>query len=65
LKTCRDVEKEIVFQRPKESQININNETIPSPPSAVQRETYIIPFSPSRYYSENKAEVSGNSQVDL
>jgi hypothetical protein len=26
--------------------MKIDNETIPSPPSAVQRETYIIPVSP-------------------
>jgi hypothetical protein len=37
------LEEEIVFQRPRESQMEIDSETIPSPPSAIQRETYIIP----------------------
>jgi hypothetical protein len=40
------LEEEIVFQRPKESQMEIDNETIPSPPSAVQRETEIILVDP-------------------
>ena len=44
----RDVifEEEIAFQRSRESQMEVDNETIPSPPSAVQRETYIIPVDP-------------------
>jgi hypothetical protein len=44
----RDVifEEEIAFQISIESQMEIDNETIPSPPSAVQRETTIIPFDP-------------------
>jgi hypothetical protein len=37
------LEEEIVFQRPRESQMEIDSETIPSTPSTVQRETYIIP----------------------
>jgi hypothetical protein len=39
----RDVifEEEITFRRSKESQMEIDNETIPSPPSVVQRETTI------------------------
>jgi hypothetical protein len=43
LKTRKYVvlEEEIVFQRPRESHMEIDNETIPSP-SAVQRETDII-----------------------
>jgi hypothetical protein len=40
------LEKEIVFQRPRESQMEIDSETIPSPPSAVQRETNITPVDP-------------------
>jgi hypothetical protein len=40
------LEEEIVFQRPRESQMEIDSETIPSPPSAVQRETNIIPVDP-------------------
>jgi hypothetical protein len=48
IETSRDVvlEEEIVFQRSRESQMEINSKTIPSPPSAVQRETYIIPVDP-------------------
>jgi hypothetical protein len=37
------LEEEIVFQRPRESRMKIDSETIPSPPSTVQRETDIIP----------------------
>jgi hypothetical protein len=40
------LEKEIVFQRPKESHMEIDSETIPSPPSAVHRETNITPLDP-------------------
>ena len=41
IETSRDVvpEEEIAFQRSKESQMEIDNETIPSSPSAIQRET--------------------------
>jgi hypothetical protein len=48
IETSRDIvlEEEIVFQRSIESQMEINSKTIPSPPSAVQRETYIIPVDP-------------------
>jgi hypothetical protein len=48
IETRRDVvlEEEIVFQRSKESQTEIDSKTIPSPPSAVQRETNIIPIDP-------------------
>ena len=44
----RDVifEEEIAFQRSRESQMEIDSETVPSPPSAVQRETTIIPVDP-------------------
>jgi hypothetical protein len=44
----RDVifEEEVAFQRSKESRMEIDSETIPSPPSAVQRETTIIPVDP-------------------
>jgi hypothetical protein len=34
------------FQRPRESQIEIDSEIIPSPPSAVHRDTNIIPADP-------------------
>jgi hypothetical protein len=39
-------EEEIAFQRSKESQMEIDSETMPSPPLVVQRETDIIPVSP-------------------
>jgi hypothetical protein len=39
-------EEEIAFQRSRESQMEIYSETIPSPPSAGQRETTIIPIDP-------------------
>jgi hypothetical protein len=43
--TSNDVvlEEEIAFQRSIESQMEIDSETIPSPPSPIQRETNIIP----------------------
>jgi hypothetical protein len=45
IETRRDVvfEEEIIFQRSRESQIEIDSKTIPSPPSAVQRETNVVP----------------------
>jgi hypothetical protein len=48
LRQARDVvlEEEIAFQRSKESQMEINSETIPSPPSTFQRETDIILADP-------------------
>jgi hypothetical protein len=48
IEISRDVifEEEIAFQRSRESQMEIDSETVPSPPSAVQRETYIIPVDP-------------------
>jgi hypothetical protein len=44
----RDViyKEEIVFPRSRESQMEIDRETVPSPPSTVQRETTIIPVDP-------------------
>jgi hypothetical protein len=48
IEVSRDVtfEEEIAFRRSRESHMEIDNEkkeeTIPSPPSAVQRETFII-----------------------
>jgi hypothetical protein len=39
-------EEEIAFQRSRESQMEIYSETVPSPPSVVQRETTIIPVDP-------------------
>ena len=48
IEISRDVifEEEIAFQRSRESQMEIDNDTIPSPPSAVQRETVIEPVDP-------------------
>jgi hypothetical protein len=45
IQTSRDIvlEEEIVFQRSRESQIEIGSKTIPSPPSAIQRETNVVP----------------------
>jgi hypothetical protein len=44
----RDVtfEEEIAFQRSKESQMETDNEKVPSPPSTVQRETITDPVDP-------------------
>jgi hypothetical protein len=39
-------EEEITLQRSREYQMEIDSETIPSPPSAVQRETDIIHVDP-------------------
>jgi hypothetical protein len=38
--------KRYLFNRPRESQIEIDIETIPSSPSTFQRETNIIPTDP-------------------
>jgi hypothetical protein len=48
IETSIDVvlKEEIAFQRSKESQMEIDSETMPSPPSAVQREKNIIPTDP-------------------
>jgi hypothetical protein len=48
IESSRDVvlEEEIVFQRSRESQMEIDSQTIPSPPSTVQRETNIIQVVP-------------------
>jgi hypothetical protein len=48
IEISRDVifEEEIAFQRSRESQMEIDSETVPSPHSAVQRETHIIPLDP-------------------
>jgi hypothetical protein len=48
IETSRDIsfEEEMVCQRSKEYQMEINSETMPSPPSTGQRETYIIPDYP-------------------
>ena len=48
IETSRNIflEEEIIFQRSRESHMEIDSETIPSPPSAVQRETDIIPVAP-------------------
>jgi hypothetical protein len=40
-------EEEIAFQKSREAQMEIDSETIPPPPSAVQRETDIIPDDPT------------------
>jgi hypothetical protein len=49
IETSRNVvlEEEIIFQRSRESQMEIDSKTIPSPPSEVQREKDIIPFCSS------------------
>jgi hypothetical protein len=48
IELSRDVifEEEIAFQRSKESQMEIDSVTVPSPPLAVQRDTTIIPIDP-------------------
>jgi hypothetical protein len=48
IEVSRDVifEEERAFRRSRESQMEIDSETIPSPPSAVQRETSIDPVDP-------------------
>jgi hypothetical protein len=48
IEISRDVtfEEEVSFQRSRESQMEIDNETMPSPPSIVHRETNIIPVDP-------------------
>jgi hypothetical protein len=48
IEVSRDVifEEEIAFRRSIESQMDIDSETVPSPPSAVQRETAIVPADP-------------------
>jgi hypothetical protein len=48
IETSKDVvlEEEIAFQRSRESQMEIDSETMPSPPSTVQRETNTIPADP-------------------
>jgi hypothetical protein len=42
----RDVifEEEIAFRRSRKSQMEIDSESVPSPPSVVQRETTTIPI---------------------
>jgi hypothetical protein len=40
------LEEEIALQRSKESQMEIDSEIIPSPPSTFQRETNTIPADP-------------------
>jgi hypothetical protein len=46
IEVSKDVifEEEIAFQRSKKSQMEIDSETVPSPPLAVQRETTIDPL---------------------
>ena len=39
-------EEEIAFQRSRESQMEIDSEIVPSPPSTVQRETIVDPVNP-------------------
>ena len=39
-------EEEIAFRKSRESQMEIDSEIVPSPPSAVQRETNITPVDP-------------------
>jgi hypothetical protein len=48
IEISRDVtfEEEIAFQRCRESHMEIDSKTMPSPPSTVQREKNIIPADP-------------------
>jgi hypothetical protein len=48
IEVSKDVtfEEEVAFQKSKEAQMEIDSETMPSPPSTVQRETDIIPNDP-------------------
>jgi hypothetical protein len=48
IEVSRDVifEEEIAFRRSRDSQMEIDSETVPSPPSVVQRETAIVPVNP-------------------
>ena len=46
IETSRNVVLEIILQRSRESEMKIDNKTIPSPPLAVQREKDIIPVDP-------------------
>jgi hypothetical protein len=47
IEISKDVfEEEVAFQRSREAQMEIDSETMPSPPSTVQRETYIILVDP-------------------
>jgi hypothetical protein len=48
IEVSRDVifEEEIAFRRSRESQIEIDSEIVPSPPSTIQRETAIVPVDP-------------------
>jgi hypothetical protein len=54
IETSKNVvlEEELVFQRSRESHIEIDSKTIPSPPSTVQREKYIIPVDPVDMFSD-------------
>jgi hypothetical protein len=40
------LKKRYPFNRPRESQMEIDSGTIPSPPSTIKRETNIIPTNP-------------------
>jgi hypothetical protein len=48
IEVSRDVtfEEEVAFQKSREAQMEIDRETIPSPPLAIQREIDIIPDDP-------------------
>jgi hypothetical protein len=48
IEVSRDVtfEEEVAFHKSREAQMEIDSETIPSPPSTIQREIYIIPNDP-------------------
>jgi hypothetical protein len=61
----RDVifEEEIAFRRSRESQMEIDSETIPSPPSAVQRETAIDPVDPIAPVDVPKDIVAGHKRT--
>jgi hypothetical protein len=54
IETSRNVflEEEIIFQRSRESHMEIDSKTIPSPPLAVLREKDIIPNAPVDMFSD-------------
>jgi hypothetical protein len=64
IQTSRDVspKEDIVFQRSRESHMEIDSKTIPSPPSTVQRETNIIPIDPVALVDMFRDIVVGNKR---
>jgi hypothetical protein len=62
IETSKNVvlKEEIIFQRSRKSQMEIDNKTIPSPPSAVQREKHIIPVAPVDMFGDITARHKKN-----